>query len=151
SRRAPRSEVAMPVARAVRFTAPRRVEVVPVEVAAPGSGQLLVRVRRSGISSGTELLAYRGQLDPDMARDEQLGSLGGTFRYPFGYGYSCVGLVEQGSFDIPDGTAVFAFHPHQELIVVDGRDMIALPPQLDAGRATLFPLMETALQISLDC
>ena len=63
----------------------------------PGPGRLLVRTRYSGISSGTELLAYRGLLDPDLPVDERIGALGGTFRYPFPYGYSCVGEVERSA------------------------------------------------------
>jgi 2-desacetyl-2-hydroxyethyl bacteriochlorophyllide A dehydrogenase len=145
------SEVAMPVGRAVQFTAPRRVDIVSVDVPEPGPGQLLVRTSHSGISSGTELLAYRGQLDPDMVRDERFGSLGGTFRYPFTYGYSSVGRVMRGTSELAEGRRVFAFHPHQDLFVVRAQDVVTLPDHVDASRATLFPLVETSLQISLDC
>ena len=72
-------------ARAVRFAAPRRVEVVDVDVPDPREGEVVVRTECSGISGGTELLAYRGELDPDMPVDDALGSLEGSFRYPFAY------------------------------------------------------------------
>ena len=85
------------------FLAPRRVELAPVDVPEPGPGQVLVRTLRSGISTGTELLCYRGQLDPDLALDERIGSLGGSFRYPFPYGYSCVGTVERSTGAVPRG------------------------------------------------
>ena len=145
------SEVAMPVARAVQFTAPRCVDIIPVDVSEPGPGQVLVRTSYSGISAGTELLAYRGQLDPAMVLDERLGALSGTFRYPFRYGYSCVGRVVRGSSELPDGALVFAFHPHQDRFVLAAQDVVALPEHLDPARGTLFPIVETALQISLDC
>jgi 2-desacetyl-2-hydroxyethyl bacteriochlorophyllide A dehydrogenase len=132
------------------FVAPRRVERAPVELPAHGPGQLLVRTRWSGISSGTELLCYRGLLDPDLALDERIGSLGGTFRYPFAYGYSCVGEVEESEGSVPPGTAVFAFHPHQDRFVVGEDDVVVLPPGTDLRTATLFPLVETGLQLSLD-
>jgi 2-desacetyl-2-hydroxyethyl bacteriochlorophyllide A dehydrogenase len=105
----------------------------------------------SGISAGTELLAYRGQLDPDMVRDEVLGAFGGTFRYPFAYGYSCVGRVERSHADIPEGAMLFAFHPHQDRFVLAADDAIVLDGSIDARQATLFPLVETALQVVLDC
>jgi 2-desacetyl-2-hydroxyethyl bacteriochlorophyllide A dehydrogenase len=134
-------------ATAVRFSGPRRVEVLEVEVPDPGDGQVLIRTDRSGISGGTELLAYRGEIDPETPVDEALGSLEGTFRYPFRYGYACAGRVLAG--DLPEGAAVFAFHPHQSLAVVSSGDVVRLEG-VEPRIATLFPLVETALQISLD-
>jgi 2-desacetyl-2-hydroxyethyl bacteriochlorophyllide A dehydrogenase len=136
-------------ARAVRFLAPRQVSVDDVEPAEPGPGDLVVRTEYSGISGGSEMLAYRGEIDPSLALDETLGSLGGTFEFPFSYGYSCVGVVERSGGSIPEGERVFAFHPHQDRIVVDESDAIALGAA-DPRLATLFPLVETALQVSLD-
>lgn len=136
-------------ARAVTFVAPRHVELRPVAVDAPRAGQVLVRTSYSGISAGTEMLAYRGELDAGDERDETISSLGGTFDYPFHYGYSCVGRVEHSACDLPVDALVFAFHPHQDVFVAEASDVIPLPA-LDAREATLFPLVETALQISLD-
>jgi 2-desacetyl-2-hydroxyethyl bacteriochlorophyllide A dehydrogenase len=137
-------------ARRLLFIAPHRVELAPVDVPEPAPGQLLVRTLHSGISTGTELLGYRGLLDPDLPLDERLGSLAGTFRFPFPYGYSCVGTVERGTGQVPAGTLVFAFHPHQDRFVVDEADAVVLPAGTGSREATLFPLVETALQISLD-
>ena len=136
-------------ARAVRFVAPRAVEAGEVDVREPRDGELLVRAAFSGISGGTELLAYRGELDPDLPRDETLRSLGGTFAYPFEYGYSAVGVVEQSRASVGEGERVFAFHPHQERFVVAADDVVALDG-VDERVATLLPLVETALQVSLD-
>jgi threonine dehydrogenase-like Zn-dependent dehydrogenase len=131
----------VPTVKAVVFTGPRRVAVRDVDVPAPGPGEVVVRTLFSGISSGTELLAYRGEIDPDVVLDERIGNLGGTFAYPFRYGYSCVGEAE--------GRLVFAFHPHQEEFVARADDLVLLG-DVDPREATLFPLVETALQISLD-
>ena len=136
-------------ARAVRFVAPGRVEVEQVDVLEPADGELLVRAEFSGISGGTEMLAYRGELDSKLARDEALGALGGTFEYPFTYGYSVVGRVERSHGAVPGGTRVFAFHPHQDLFVVGQRDVVRLDGE-DPRHATLLPLVETALQVALD-
>ena len=132
------------------FVAPHQVELAPVDLPAPGPGGLLVRTTFSGISTGTELLAYRGLLDPDLPIDERIGSLGGTFGYPFPYGYSCVGRVEHSAGPVPPGTLVFAFHPHQDRFVVGADDVVVLPPGTDPRAATLFPYVETGLQLSLD-
>ncbi len=132
------------------FASPGQVELAPVELPGPGPGSLTVRTLYSGISAGTELLAFRGLLDPDMSVDERIGSLGGTFRYPFPYGYSCVGTVEESRGSVPVGALVFAFHPHQDRLVVGSEDVVVLPPGTDARTATLLPYVETGLQLSLD-
>lgn len=131
------------------FTAPRRVEIRPTPLAPLRDGQVVVGTAYSGISAGTEMLAYRGQLDADMPVDEAIGSLGGTFRYPFQYGYSCVGRVEDSQSDRPVDELVFAFHPHQDRFVIDASDVIPLPA-VDARAATMLPFVETALQVTLD-
>jgi 2-desacetyl-2-hydroxyethyl bacteriochlorophyllide A dehydrogenase len=137
-------------ARRLLFVAPHQVELEPVDVPEPEPGRLLVRTRYSGISTGTELLAYRGLLDPELPVDERIGALGGTFRYPFPYGYSCVGEVEGPNGRLAPGTAVFAFHPHQDRFVAGVDDVLVLPPGTDPRVATLFPYVETGLQLSLD-
>ncbi len=124
-------------------TAPRRLEIRQLPVPRPGTGEVLVRTRFSGISSGTELLAYRGEIPQDLALDDTIDALSGDFRYPFPYGYACVGEVE--GWNGP----VFAFQPHQDIFTARTRDLIPLP-DVDLAAATLFPLVETALQVTLD-
>src|SRR5512132_2161743 len=136
-------------ARAVHFVAPRRVEVREVALPDPGEGQLLVAAEWSGISSGTELLAYRGEIDPDLPLDETLGALAGTFAYPFRYGYSAVGRVVRPAGGFREGQLVFAFHPHQDRFVVDAGDAMAVDGP-EARVATMYPMVETALQVCLD-
>jgi 2-desacetyl-2-hydroxyethyl bacteriochlorophyllide A dehydrogenase len=136
-------------ARQLVFVAPGVVETRDVDLDEPTPGQVVVRATISGISGGTEMLAYRGELDPDTPLDETLPTLAGSFRYPFPYGYATVGTVERSNADVPEGTEVFAFHPHQDLVVVDADAAIPIedvPPRI----ATLFPLVETGLQVALD-
>jgi 2-desacetyl-2-hydroxyethyl bacteriochlorophyllide A dehydrogenase len=130
------------------FVAPRQVEWVEIELPPLRDGRLLIRTLHSGISPGSELLAYRGGVDSKLPLDETIGALGGTFEYPFRYGYSCVGTVEDGS-GLERGTLVFAFSPHQSAIVAPADDVVVIG-DIDSRRATLFPLVETALQISLE-
>jgi 2-desacetyl-2-hydroxyethyl bacteriochlorophyllide A dehydrogenase len=137
-----------PRAQALWFVAPRSVAVRECELPEPRPDQVLVRTAFSGISPGTELLAYRGEIDETVVLDETLPALSGQFSYPFRYGYSCVGSVEGGG-GLGEGTPVFAFHPHQDRFVVDAEDAV-VTDGIDARAATLFPLVETALQVSLE-
>src|SRR5215467_808723 len=130
-------------AHALFHTAPRRVEIRELPTPRPAAGEVVVNTVCSGISSGTERLVYRGEVPPDLALDDTIGTLGGAFSYPFAYGYACVGEVEES------GQAVFAFRPHQDVFAARASDLIPLPA-IDPASATLFPLVETALQVTLD-
>jgi 2-desacetyl-2-hydroxyethyl bacteriochlorophyllide A dehydrogenase len=135
-------------ARALWFVGPHSVEVRESDIPEPGPDEALVRTAFSGISPGTELLAYRGEIDDTVALDDTLPALSGRFSYPFRYGYSCVGFVERGRA-LDEGTPVFAFQPHQDRFVVTAGDALEIHG-LDPRTATLFPLVETAFQVSLD-
>jgi len=88
------------MARVVRFTGPRSVDVTDVQVPELQPGQVRVRTLASGISAGTELTAYRGtnpnmtsRWDPDLRLF--LGAAQQTATvYPLvGWGYSEVGEI----------------------------------------------------------
>jgi threonine dehydrogenase-like Zn-dependent dehydrogenase len=130
-------------ARALFHTAPRCVEIRELSTPRPAAGEVLVRTVCSGISSGTEGLVYRGEVSAELALDDTIDALGGSFTYPFQYGYACVGEVAES------GQTVFAFHPHQDVFAAPAADLIPLPA-VDPALATLFPLVETALQVTLD-
>lgn len=137
--------------RALFFVAPRRVEVREFDSAATlEDGEILVRTEYSGISAGTEMVVFRGELDPEMVLDETIGSLEGTFRYPFQYGYSCVGRVERSRGSLAEGSLVVALHPHQDWFILPASEVTGLGEGQDPRAATMFPLVETALQIVLD-
>ena len=130
-------------ARALFHTAPRCVEIRELPTPRPAAGEVLVRTLCSGISGGTERLVYRGEIPADLALDDTIGALSGTFSYPFAYGYACVGEVGES------GQPVFAFHPHQDVFTARASELIPLPA-IDPASATLLPLVETALQVTLD-
>ena len=130
-------------ARALFHTAPRRVEIRELPAPRPAAGEVLVRTLCSGISSGTERLVYRGEIPAELTLDDTIDALGGTFSYPFAYGYACVGEVAES------GQTVFAFHPHQDVFAAQAGELIPLPA-IDPASATLFPLVETAMQVTLD-
>jgi threonine dehydrogenase-like Zn-dependent dehydrogenase len=136
---------------ALYYVAPRRVEVRDVELDTDlQEGEVLVRTEYSGISAGTEMLAFRGELDADLPLDETIGPLSGTFHYPFRYGYSCAGRVERSRGGLAEGTLVVALQPHQDWFVAQQSEVVPLDRGHDGRLATLLPLVETALQIVLD-
>ena len=47
--------------RALWFVAPRQIALEPVDIPPIEHGDVLVRTACSGVSAGTELLAYRGE------------------------------------------------------------------------------------------
>src|SRR5215469_1873481 len=118
-------------ARALFHTAPRRVEIRELPTPRPAAGEVLVHTVCSGISGGTERLVYRGEVPADMALDDTIDALGGTFSYPFAYGYACVGEVAES------GRAVFAFHPHQDVFTARASDLIALLAEPQAWRRAM--------------
>jgi 2-desacetyl-2-hydroxyethyl bacteriochlorophyllide A dehydrogenase len=139
--------------RALVFTGPRRVELVGEELPAPSPGQLLVRAAVSAISAGTELLAFRGQIPPELPLDETLGALAErTFAFPFRFGYASVGQVVEAGPGAERwlGRPVFAFHPHASAFLVPAADVVEVPGDLPVDRAALLALMETAVNLVLD-
>ena len=139
-------------ARRLMFLAPRRVELAPVDVPDPGPGQVLVRTLRSGISTGTELLCYRGPARPRPAPGRaRSGRSAAASAIPFPYGYSCVGAVERSTGAVPAGTAGLRLPPapgpvRRRRSPTSSRSR----PAPTRGRPPCFPLVETALQLSLD-
>jgi 2-desacetyl-2-hydroxyethyl bacteriochlorophyllide A dehydrogenase len=139
--------------RALVFTGPRRVELVDEPLPDPGPGQVLVEASVSAISAGTELLAFRGQIPPELPLDDTLGALaGGTFTFPFRFGYASVGQVRAHGPGAREwlGRTVFAFHPHASHFVVPAEDVVPVPPAVPPGRAAMLALMETAVNLVLD-
>jgi threonine dehydrogenase-like Zn-dependent dehydrogenase len=129
-------------ARALYFTAPGTVEIRK-EDCRPVGGQVLVRSRLIGISHGTEMLAFRGQIPQGLEADTTLDSLSGTLKYPLKYGYINTGETESGR-------RVFAFHPHQDLFFAEPQQLVELPSELDFADAVFLANMETALGIVHD-
>lgn len=122
-------------------------------VAAPGEGQVLVETIHSAISSGTEMLVYRGQMPAGLATDETLSALQGAFDYPLKYGYAAVGRV----IDRGPGVGrewldriVFAFNPHETHFVAAVTDVVTVPPRIGPEAAVFLPNMETAVSFVMD-
>ena len=141
---------------AVWFEGPQRVGIRRDPAPAPAAGEARVRSRVSAISTGSELAAYRGQLDPRLPRDEALGAhRDGSFEFPFPYGYASVGRVESLGSKPPEGAPevgarVFGFVPHQSVFCSPAADLLRIPDGVSDERAALFPYLETAVNLLLD-
>lgn len=135
------------------FTGPRKVEVQEGPVPQPGPGQVRVRIHASAISAGTEMVAYRGQWPEDTLLDEVLEPLRRPARYPFPYGYACVGHVDALGRDVDphwQGRRVFVFHPHQSHVLTVPDALLPLPPEVTDEDALFYPNMETAITLVHD-
>ena len=139
--------------RRLSFVAPGEVELERAERPTPGRNQLRVETTVSAISSGTELLIYRGKAPERLAVDESLPALSGRFTYPLRYGYAAVGVVDEVGTDVPGewvGKRVFAFNPHESHFLASPGDVIPVPDGIESQSATLLPLVETAINFVHD-
>ena len=75
--------------------------------------------------------------------------MGGRFPFPVKYGYSTVGLVEDGPKE-QLGRTVFALYPHQSLFNIPCSAIVPLPEAVPPQRAVLAANMETALNAVWD-
>lgn len=139
--------------RSLIFTAPRRVEVREEEYSGPGPGRVTVQTIVSGVSSGTEMLLYRGEAPASMKADSTIPSLAGDLRFPLKYGYSTVGrVVDLGpgaDLRLLDAT-VFVFHPHESHFTASVEELIVLPPGMKPEEGLFLPNMETAVTLVMD-
>ena len=135
------------------FAAPYRVEVMRSTLGSPGPGEALVRTQVSAISSGTEMLLYRGQMPGELQLDESITALGGAIQYPVKYGYAAVGRVDKvgtGVERVGVGDLVFCFRPHESGFVCPATDLIKAPEHMEPEDAVFLPTMETAVNLVMD-
>ena len=130
-------------AHAFWLSAPGRGEIRPISLPEPGSGDVVVRALRSGVSRGTETLAFRGAVPPRAPFQE------GEFPGPVKYGYLSVGAVEEGPAELR-GRTVFCLYPHQTAYVVPAGAVTVVPDDVPLSRAVLAGTVETAVNALWD-
>jgi threonine dehydrogenase-like Zn-dependent dehydrogenase len=130
-------------AHAFWLRAPGRGEIRPVALPEPAGGDVVVRTLRSGISRGTETLAFRGGVPPRAPFQE------GDFPGPVKYGYLNVGAVEEGPAELR-GRTVFCLYPHQTAYVVPAGAVTVVPDGVPPARAVLAGTVETAVNALWD-
>ncbi len=136
-------------AQALWYVAPGKAELRPATIGDLGPNGVLVRTLYSGLSRGTERLIFEGKV-PEMEWSRMKApAQEGEFPFPVKYGYSAVGIVEEGPADLK-GKHVFVLYPHQDLFVVQRERAFIIPDNVPPSRATLAANMETALNILWD-
>jgi NADPH:quinone reductase-like Zn-dependent oxidoreductase len=133
----------MSYAHAFWLDAPGRGEIRSISLPEPGSGDVVVRALRSGVSRGTETLAFRGAVPPRAPFQE------GEFPGPVKYGYLSVGAVEEGPAELR-GRTVFCLYPHQTAYVVPAGAVTVVPDGVPLARAVLAGTVETAVNALWD-
>ena len=136
--------IPMVEARAFWVTAPGHGEIRAQRLRSPGHGELLIRTLRSAISRGTETLVFRGEVPESEWRRMRCPFQEGEFPAPVKYGYSAVGIVEDGPAEAL-GRRVFCLHPHQDRFIVPREAVVDVPDTVPDRRATLAANMETAI------
>lgn len=139
--------------RSLYFTAPGEVEIREEMLAPPGAREMLVQTSVSAISLGTESLVFQGLAPETMSLDASIGALQGNFRYPFKYGYACVGKVVTLGPGVPPewlDRRVFAFNPHESHFITNLDSVISLPDEITDEDAMFLANMETAINFVQD-
>jgi len=143
----------MSARRIVTFVGPGQAEVREESLPAPASGQMLVKTTISAISSGTEMLVYRGQFPVGLPVDANIPALKRNFQFPLSYGYAAVGQVSELGAGVPEhwlGRMVFSFQPHTTHFLATPETVFPLPAGLPAESACFLPNMETAVNFIQD-
>jgi len=135
------------------FASPRTIELRASNVLPPGQGEVRIEAVFSGISHGSEMMVYRGEVPAGLALDSSLPTLRGSFGFPVKYGYASVGrVVDVGSGinELAEGDLVFSFNPHETCYTVPATVVIKLPQELDPRIGVFAANVETALNSLLD-
>lgn len=133
-------------AKALWITAPGKAEHRDTPLARI-KGDVEIQTLFSGISKGTERLVFSGLVPESEHETMRAPFQGGAFGFPLKYGYSSVGLAQDGALA---GRTIFALFPHQSRFAVPQSAVFLVPDDVPAERAILAANMETALNIVWD-
>jgi 2-desacetyl-2-hydroxyethyl bacteriochlorophyllide A dehydrogenase len=138
---------------AIIFKNPYDIELREEPLPPLNADDVLIRAKMSAISSGSEMLVYRGQLPSDLPVDITIKALSQNFSYPLKYGYASIGkIVEIGSQvnKIWLDQTVFCFHPHESHYVTAVDQVTPVPTDIDPLDALFLPNMESAVNFLMD-
>jgi threonine dehydrogenase-like Zn-dependent dehydrogenase len=120
----------------IYFTGKDRVELVGESVPPVGPGQVLVRARKSLISTGTECICLGRLFEEGTHWDRWV-------KYPFPPGYSMMGVVEElgeGVSNLQPGDRVVFQRSHRQWHVVDASLPVKVPDDVSDEDASWFAL-----------
>jgi 2-desacetyl-2-hydroxyethyl bacteriochlorophyllide A dehydrogenase len=134
----------------VYFNKPHQVQILEEPIPKPAQDEVLIQTLYSGISSGTEMLFYRGLMPTDTEFDSNIPSLQHRLNYPFKYGYCSVGTVLETKNKNLKNRLVFVLNPHEHYFCAKEDQLLLIPEQISAQEALFIPNMETAINLVLD-
>ena len=137
----------------VIFKNPLEIELRQDPLPSLRSGEVLIKMHLSAISSGTEMLVYRGEFPSKLPVDNNITALAHEFTYPLKYGYAAIGRVVETGPAVSDGwldRMVFCFHPHESHYVAQPDQLIPVPEDIDPEDALFLPNMESAVNFLMD-
>ena len=135
---------------ALEYRGARKAALVPIpSPRITNACPVLVRTLWSGVSRGTERLVFEGRVPEGEWARMRAPFQRGDFPFPVVYGYSAVGVVEDGPREMR-GKAVFALYPHQSRFALPASSLTMLPEDLPPRRAVLGANTETALNAVWD-
>ena len=112
-----------------------RVEIVDRPVPVPKSGEVLVRMVRSTVSSGTERANYIGEVNVNILTND------GVARWPRQGGYSSAGVVEKVGECVkslkPGDRVAMSWTVHSQYVVVPEENAYLLPENVSFGEGAL--------------
>ena len=111
--------------------------------------EVRVRTLHTGVSRGTEMLVFRGEVPASESQRMRAPFQVGDFPGPVKYGYVNVGVVEAGAATLL-GRTVFCLYPHQTVYQVPVSAVTPLPDAVPAARAVLAANLETAINALWD-
>jgi 2-desacetyl-2-hydroxyethyl bacteriochlorophyllide A dehydrogenase len=142
----------MTTKRSLYFTKPRMVEIREEILPEPAPDEVLVETICSAVSSGTEMLVYRGEF-PNLQVDTHIESLSEIFSYPICYGYANVGRIIKLGRQVKDewkDRIVFSFKPHTSHFLSKTGSLLPVPQEMGPETAAFLPNMETAVNLLQD-
>lgn len=143
----------MIVNRYLSFDGPKILNVREETLLRPAPGEILVESVFSAVSTGSEILAYRGEFPEVLELDGSLPGVSAPCSHPLRYGYSTFGRVAETGEGVTlfrKGDGVFCFRPHQLRHVLPAAEVIPVPADIPPEGAAMLANAETAVGLVMD-
>jgi len=128
----------MPQNPTVVFTEPKKVVIENKPMPKPAAGEVLIRSRRTLISTGTELTILKGE----FAKDSAWADYG---KFPFVPGYDNVGEITDVGSGVDRalvGSRVAGYGPHAVYSTIPAKQAWPIPDEVADDRAVFFTIAQ---------
>ncbi len=135
------------------FKSPHHIELTDNVLPSPQRGEVLIKTHLSAISTGTEMLVYRGRFPQKLSVDKNIPTLTHEFAYPLKYGYSTIGRVVETGPAVSKAwlnRIIFCFNPHESHYIARSDQLISIPGDINPEDALFLPNMESAVNLLMD-